>query len=128
MIHFRGLMQRRVTALMLAIRIYQIDHNGQYPQTLTELVPNYLPQLPADPLAGDAKTFGYRLSPRPLLWSVGEDGVDDGGSERLLGNRTAAPSDPPAGDPRDNFMWNRADVLFDLVKPAPLPPKPTDEN
>lgn len=63
----------------LALRAYQADH-GRYPETLAELAPVYLKQLPEDPFA-QAGTFQYRLTGDSyLLYSIGVDGKDDGGT------------------------------------------------
>lgn len=77
--HFRNLALRRMAALALAIRLYELDH-GHRPERLDDLVPQYLVVLPPDPFAGDGQTFGYRpdVSP-PILYSIGDDGLDDGG-------------------------------------------------
>ncbi len=53
---------------------------GAYPAALEELVPDFLPEIPADPF--DGKPLRYRLQAdgSPHLWSVGSDLVDDGGA------------------------------------------------
>jgi hypothetical protein len=64
--------------LALALRAYQCDH-GAAPATLKALVPDYLTTVPADPFAFDG-AFRFRLAGTGyLLYSVGPDGVDDGG-------------------------------------------------
>ena len=69
---------------MAAIELYRTRH-GRYPASLDELVPEILSQPPVDPLHG--LPFGYRLIPDDphgrsyLLYSVGIDGGDDGGTE-----------------------------------------------
>jgi hypothetical protein len=61
----------------LNLRCYLADH-GQPPATLDELVPRYLKTLPSDPFSG--KPLIYRpQGTNWLLYSVGPDGVDDGG-------------------------------------------------
>jgi hypothetical protein len=67
----------RLLAAELALRAYEADR-GRVPTRLDELVPNYLAKLPGDPFAGQALIY------RPqgatwLLYSIGPDGVDDGG-------------------------------------------------
>src|SRR5205823_13641584 len=47
--HFRVIANRRAAAILLALRLYALDHDGRLPEALEELVPKYLPQLPADP-------------------------------------------------------------------------------
>src|SRR5690606_5095756 len=49
-LHFRALAERRMAATSLAIRLYQLDHD-RWPAALAQLVPAYLPQVPADPFA-----------------------------------------------------------------------------
>ncbi len=67
---------RRI-AVAIAVRLYQADHAGQLPPTLEELVPEYLPAVPRDALAEDAPVR-YDAE-RARVWTVGEDGDDDGG-------------------------------------------------
>lgn len=53
--------------------------NGEYPETLGGLVPDFIAALPDDPMTNRA--FHYRrIAPGDfLLWSVGWNGTDDGG-------------------------------------------------
>jgi hypothetical protein len=52
--------------------------NGQYPERLDQLVPDFLPRLPID--YADRKTLRYRRTGDTyILYSVGVNGVDDGG-------------------------------------------------
>ncbi len=77
--------ERGATLLMIAIARHRFDH-GLYPDSLDALVPVYLDDLPRDVLAPDG-LFRYRVvdkhaervSDGVLLYSVGPDGVDDGG-------------------------------------------------
>lgn len=72
--------------LLLALRQHQ-ERTGVYPASLDDLVPVELTALPTDPLAPDGR-YRYRLldagsdDPRMafVLYSVGSDGVDDGGN------------------------------------------------
>jgi hypothetical protein len=68
----------RMLEIEFALRAYSLDHR-QYPDTLAALSPNYLPTIPADPYASSG-TFRYKRTPESyLLYSIGPDGVDDGG-------------------------------------------------
>ncbi len=68
------------TRLMLAIEIY-IAREGRAPTLLDDLTPDILPEVPLDPLNG--QTWGYRRLSQTsdgtmyLLWSFGEDGVNN---------------------------------------------------
>ncbi len=80
---FRVWATRRMGAIAVAIRLYELDH-GQRPETLSKLVPDYLPAVPLDPLAPDGRPVGYLPdADPPILYCVGEDGVDDGGRYEL---------------------------------------------
>jgi hypothetical protein len=65
--------------LHYAIRAFQLQEN-RFPKTLDELVPRELNSIPKDPFNG--KDFVYQPGKdRYLLFSVGPNGVDDGGVE-----------------------------------------------
>ncbi len=78
-IGFRQRAFRRMTAVALAIRLYETDH-GQRPATLDDLVPQYLPAVPPDPFHVDAAPLRYLPeNDPPLLYSVGPNAKDDRG-------------------------------------------------
>jgi len=63
--------------LAFALAAYKCDQ-GLYPAKLDELAPKYLQAIPGDLFSG--KPPIYRLNDKGyLLYSVGENGVDDGG-------------------------------------------------
>lgn len=71
------------TRLMLAIELYRIRNNA-VPDSLDQLAPDCLSEVPGDPLTGTS--FGYLKLPEPdefgrhyILYSFGSNGVDDGG-------------------------------------------------
>lgn len=68
--------------VVLALEGYRIDR-GKYPEALEELVPGYLDAVPVDPWSGSAMRYCLHAGPISasgyLLYSVGMDGVDDGG-------------------------------------------------
>lgn len=88
------------TRLMLAIEIFKSD-TGEYPPSLTDLVPDYLPNIPIDPFTGKPYIF-RRLNPgedptfdqhRPyLLYSTGFDAHDD--NARVHPDSFFAPANP----------------------------------
>ncbi len=76
------LMVQERDAVMTAVtlELYRRDHNGNYPETLNALVPEYLPSIPADRFVGT--DLGYAVSPdyqHITLYCVGADMDDDGG-------------------------------------------------
>lgn len=77
---FRLLADRRMAAIALAVRLYAIDH-GQRPAALQDLVDHhYLDSIPQDPLAENAPIRYIADGEHPRLYSVGTNGIDDGGS------------------------------------------------
>jgi hypothetical protein len=108
----RVTVDRRVAAIALAVRLYQLDH-GQFPATLDALVPAYLPVVPADPFSPTGQPFKYLLAAkgtRPIVYSVDENGVDDTPDESVL---------PPFAA----WGWQ----TFTVPLPAPRQTKPFDQ-
>ena len=69
----------RALLLRLALRAYQLER-GAPPRDLQKLVPTYIKAVPADPF-GAGEPFRYRTDGvNYTLWSIGPDGVDDGGT------------------------------------------------
>jgi len=68
------------TRLVVAIELYR-QANGDVPERLDALVPDYLPELPGDQFSLGG--FQYAAGPAAddyVLYSIGEDMRDDGGS------------------------------------------------
>jgi hypothetical protein len=65
-------------SVSLAIHLYATDHTGHLPPSLTALIPDYLPTAPRDLFRADAASLTY-VPERRLFYSVGVDGVDNGG-------------------------------------------------
>ena len=82
--HFHGLGDRRLAAATLGVRWYASDHGGKPPQTLAELFPIYLSSIPIDPMVAGGKPLRYLPAPHALLYSVGDNGTDESGSEAPL--------------------------------------------
>ena len=83
--HFQSITDRRLAALALASRWYGAEHQGKLPTTAEELVSSYLPGIPDDAM-GAGNRIAYVPS-RKMVYSVGENGIDDGGSETLAKER-----------------------------------------
>lgn len=105
--HYRGMTDRRLAAVALALRLYAANHDGKYPSSLDELVPQYLPAVPKDPFAAGGKPLLYDSADpsAPAVYSVGDNGKDDGGSE--------APSDPR----RRGTRWQALDAVMRMKPP-----------
>jgi hypothetical protein len=82
--HLRRVTELRILIIELSLRAYQLDQ-GRRPARLSDLVPEYLPAVPQDPFSdGDMK---YRLAGDSYeLYSIGPDGIDDGGKRAVVQN------------------------------------------
>jgi hypothetical protein len=117
--HFSASADRRAQAIALALRLYQLDHKNTYPARLEELVPQYLVAVPDDPFAAEKRPFGFKLSPRPMLFSVGVDGINNNGDFSFPPKlRSRENGKIPPGHMDDDLRLERADLLFLLGDPA----------
>ena len=77
---FQTRAMRRMSAVALAIRLYEID-NGSRPAKLADLVPKYIPAVPDDPFDNPGQPLRYLPNAqRPILYSIGSDEEDDCGT------------------------------------------------
>jgi hypothetical protein len=113
--HFHTIVDHRATAVVLAIRLYAADHDGQLPERLDDLVPKYLPGVPVDTFSPAASPLRYLRSPKPMIYSVCTNGADDGGTNLDRRGR------PAEGN------WNALDAIYHL-KRQPRPPEEVDET
>jgi len=108
--HFCAIARRRMAATALAIRLYEIEHARRC-EKLTNLVPEYLPAVPIDPFSPDRRPIGYiPNAPYPRLYSVGRNGIDEGGKD--------------AEKPGGFADWDKFDIPF-YLSPA-RPPRSED--
>jgi hypothetical protein len=76
--HCQGELNRRAMGLLAALKAFKQDHS-RLPQSLAELVPEYIDSIPADPF--DGKPIRYSVE-KKIIYSVGKDLMDSGGSEK----------------------------------------------
>ncbi len=91
--------QRRLTITAIALERFRLRH-GKLPAGLDALVPQLLSAVPIDPMR--AKPLRYRINTDGgfTLYSVGEDGRDDGG-------------DPKSGSVTNKFgLWEGKDAVW----------------
>jgi hypothetical protein len=81
------------TMVALAIERYRLA-KGSLPKELADLVPRYIDKVPLDPF--DGKPLRYKLTePGYIVYSIGENGTDEGGLERGKRKDHSAPYDWP---------------------------------
>ena len=127
--------ERTNTSLQLmrvaaALAIFRAEHHA-YPAKLGELVPSLLEKPPVD-LYNNKPLIYQRTDDGYLLYSCGENGVDDGGSHEkwsiLGGRQLEVPKD--ANPPPKSQITDGADDISIRV-PCPkfeLPKEPAAEN
>ena len=74
-------MQRQLLITAIAIRRYQLIHL-ENPAALSSLVPDLLRSAPRDPMDGKPLRYHAREGDSYVLYSIGEDGEDNGGDAR----------------------------------------------
>ena len=109
--------QVAVTRTLLAMKAYELD-KGRLPETLEQLVPEYLDAVPIDDF--DGKPLRYNAAKR-IIYSVGKDLEDNGGTTKQefidarLKERGFDPKDADPGQLRDfeaGYPWEAADPAF----------------
>jgi hypothetical protein len=96
--------QTIITAI--ALKRYQLKH-GKYPVTLDSLMPKFLASIPLDPVDGEPLRYRLNADGTFLLYSIGENGKDDGGDPSLQ-----------KGVESSSFNWQNPHAL-DWVWPQP---------
>lgn len=78
----------RVARVALAVERHRRAHGGALPESLDQLSPSLL-KLPTDPIDGQPLRF-KRFGPGYVIYSIGSDAKDDGGTEVTPKNPGAA--------------------------------------
>ena len=92
---FRIIARLRTARVGLAVQRYRLA-NGALPDKLSQLVPDYLDAVPEDPFDGNELRYKKHGSGF-VIYSIGEDLSDDGGTEPLLRGKR------PKGKPAPNW-------------------------
>jgi hypothetical protein len=96
--------QTALTAI--ALKRYQLKYKN-YPQSLDAIAPEFIPAVPNDPVDGQPLRYRRNADGTFLLYSVGENGKDDGGNPSLENGVTGS-----------NYPWQNRHAL-DWVWPQP---------
>jgi hypothetical protein len=110
--HWRTTAEARCTAVGVACERFRLK-TGHWPNAPTDLTTDILPGgIPLDPFDGKPLRFG-RLADGVVIYSVGQDSLDDGGAIARTGPY-------PAGTDVGFRLWD----LDHRHKPAPARPEP----
>jgi hypothetical protein len=117
---YRATTEYKIAALALAAGLYASDHQGAWPTQTDQLLPQYLPYIPFDPMAPDGQPLHLKsANGAAQIYSTGEDATDDGGST------VPNPNNPNSANPD---RWTRRDVVITLrrARPTTTPAKTLD--
>ncbi len=78
--------KNRLADLGVAATRYKLKH-GKYPAQLTDMIPEFLPAVPTDPMTGKPMNMAA-TEDGLIIYSLGPDMKDDGGAEWEGGKRT----------------------------------------
>ncbi len=92
------------TQLLVSIHAYR-SNIGVLPERLSDLVPEFIHMVPADPF--DGNEFRYSQQKR-IIYSVGKNGRDSGGATFLLRGDES--------DPVRLRRWNAEDAVYEIDK------------
>jgi hypothetical protein len=95
-----------VVVTAIALKRYELQHH-QLPNTLDELIPEFLKSIPTDYMDGQPLRYRRNGDGTFLLYSVGENGLDDGGNPAFLKYVQSS-----------NYYWQNSEAI-DWVWPQP---------
>lgn len=108
LITMKHLTLREMATTAIGLKRYQLRY-GRLPEKLDGLVPEFLPEPPVDFMVGQPLRYRLNGDGSFTLYSVAEDGVDNGGSAQA----TAEPTGPRRDSPWSGQDW----VWSQVAKP-----------
>jgi hypothetical protein len=112
---------QQIDLTAIALKRYDLQH-GEYPENLAQLVPTFLATVPLDTMNGEPLHYRRQTKETFLLYSVGENGVDDGGDPSVPPDVKASSSDWQNGRARD-WVWPQVATPAEIAKFCAHPPK-----
>jgi hypothetical protein len=101
---------KKIVITAIALKRFQLKH-GNFPEKLSELAPEFVSSVPLDPVDGQPLRYRLNADATFLLYSIGENGIDDGGDPTM-----------PASSSNVSFYWMRNQIR-DWVWPQPATPE-----
>jgi hypothetical protein len=82
--NYEGIARLRIIRAVLGVERWCPAHNGNVPDSLAELAPNFIQAIPTDPF--DDQPLRYKKLARGyVVYSIGPDFADDGGKPEPVG-------------------------------------------
>jgi hypothetical protein len=101
---FRNLTLRNMAVTGIALKRYELRHGRPAPNLAT-LIPEFLDKLPVDLMDGQTLRYHFTADGRWILYSVGDDGRDDGGDAQ------------PASNPYATYLTSGRDMVWPRLEP-----------
>ncbi len=92
--------ERSLVIAAIALKRFELKH-GAPPPSLEKLVPGFIKSIPIDYMCGQPLRYRLRENGKPLLYSVGTNGKDEGG-DASHSNQQNSPA----------VIWGRKDVVW----------------
>ena len=106
--------ERRMTVVAIALKRYEL-RQGRWPSSLPTLVSEFLNAVPIDQMSGKPLVYRLNADGTFVLYSVGEDGKDDGG-------------DPRPATPITPELWSGRDAVWPTAVFSNAPPPAADSS
>jgi hypothetical protein len=103
----RGDTERSIVICAIALKRYLLRHR-KFPSSLELLVPEFVSSVPVDYMDGGPLKYRLNSDGSFTLYSVGDDGKDDGGDAELSPGKSSTRN-----------LWDRKDFVW----PAPASPE-----
>ena len=98
---------RQLAVAACALERYKLA-NGRYPNELVDLTPRFINSIPSDPIDGKPLRYRPETNGGFLLYSVGVNGIDEGGSASLTNLVTNGWVRPPHPTQALDYVWPKA--------------------
>jgi len=117
-----ALAMRELTKVAAALAVYRAEQ-GEYPETLEQLVPDVLPEMPIDLYSDEPLIYRKMEDGGYLLYSISQNGIDNGGTD--VGGEIVAGEWVEEGM---DVNLDEADLVLRVPIPAFELPKPRGEE
>ena len=105
--------QLEITRLAAALAVYRAEQRA-YPEELADLVPGVLLKLPVDLYSGQSFLYERKDDGGYLLYSVFENGIDDGGDSIMNGEVI---NGEWGGEQPEGFDYSKSDLVIRVPVP-----------
>lgn len=127
----RGEVLWQMTRVAAALAVYRAEQ-GEYPDTLDALVPDILAVMPLDVYSGQPFLYERKPDGGYLLYSVFENGKDDGASDLggdIVRGEWKTEEQEQDGTQEDRVDYNESDMVIRVPVPSfQLPEWPQDSD